>query len=198
MKKNKTVWIAIVSTVSICAILFIYLLYGVVSHENSYRPVLSDAIVVLGHSIDAGDSTPDAWLEKRLETALKLYHEAYAATIIVSGGKGPGDAIPVADAMTAWFMENGVDAAHILIEDQSKNTGENFQFTKKIAEEHQINKIIIVTNDFHMYRSMRIAADYFDEISGCGAGVAFDFHKALAYLKEPLSILKYEWVHNFS
>jgi uncharacterized SAM-binding protein YcdF (DUF218 family) len=176
-------------------IVFVYLLFNVVSHESSYRPAPADAIVVLGHSIDSGDSTPDDWLSARLGAALTLYREDYADQIIVSGGRGPGDQIPVAQAMAEWFYDKGVSPDAVFTEEFSNNTAENFEFSKEIADDHDIKTIIVVTNDFHMYRSMEIASDYFSEISGCGAAVAFDFQKALAYLKEPLSILKYRGLH---
>lgn len=195
MTKNKAVRITAISFSIICIIMFVYLLYNVISHENSYRPVSSDAIVVLGHSIDTSDSAPDEWLTKRLEIALDLFNENYAPKIIVSGGRGPGDSIAVADAMAKWFLDNGVDKTNILIETRSNNTGENFEFTKKLADTNGIQTIIIVTNDFHMYRAMITAKDYFSEISGRSADLKFDFNKLLAYLKEPLSIMKYKGLH---
>ena len=175
----------------LCGIVYLYLLFQVVSHENAYTPEPSDAIVVLGHSLDGADQTPGIWLQKRLEKAFALYQEGYGKNIIVAGGQGPGDRVAVAAAMNDWLVARGVPAGDILLEDQSANTGENMANTQKVADEHGIRSIIVVTNDFHLYRAMMIAGDYFEQITGAGAPVDFDIHKFLAYLKEPLSIGKY-------
>ena len=198
LKKNKVLKISILSFFIICFILYVYLLSNVVSHANVYSPVKSDAIIVLGHSIDEDSARPDEWLVERLSAALELYEEGFADKIIVTGGKGPNDSIPVADAMLLWFLDRGVSEENILIENRSGNTAENFEFSREIAESNDISSVIIATNDFHICRSVIIAKDYFSEVYGCSADIDFDFNKFMAYLKEPLAIIKYKGSTVFS
>ena len=48
----------------------------------------------------------------------------------------------------------GVPEADILMEDKSRNTYENAQFTKKLLTRHpELNHFIIVTSAFHMRRA---------------------------------------------
>lgn len=180
-------------TVSIlCAILFFYLLFNVIANQDSYMPYPSDAIVVLGHSIESETDSPSQWLTERLNTALELYNQGYGTKLIVTGGKGPRDNITVSESMANWLMEKGIEEEDILIETRAKNTGQNFSYSKEIAEENNIESIVVVTNDFHMYRSIMIANDYFDYVSGCEAKLDMSVRKFFAYLKEPLSIIKYK------
>lgn len=174
--------------------LFFYLLLQVFFKGNSFKPVSSDAIVVLGHALDYYHE-PSDWLTARLEKALYLYNNDYAGKIIVSGGVGPRDSIPVSQGMKWWLVNRGVPYESILMESSANNTYENLKYSKSIAYHHDISSIIVVTNDFHMYRSMYIANMFFDNVSGSPAFAKFNFNKALAYMKEPLSIIKYTIVH---
>ncbi|MGL4337564.1 MAG: YdcF family protein, partial [Turicibacter sp.] len=60
------------------------------------------------------------------------------------------------------LVANGVDDSKIILEDQSKNTFENFKFSKQKIEEHSEKKIEdlkikVVTSDFHSFRSSILA-----------------------------------------
>ncbi len=93
--------------------------------------------------------------------------------------------------MKEWLIEKGVSEDTVITEPMASNTYENFKYSSEISEENHINSVVIVTNDFHMYRSMLIGSRFYENISGSGAEVPMSFRKLLAYLKEPLSIIKY-------
>lgn len=175
----------------LCIFLFVvfyaYLQYKVIKYENFFVPSKSTALVILGHSLENGEN-PDKWLVERLKTGLELYESGYADIIAVTGGTGFYDKIPVAVAMEEWLIQNGVPSESIIVENKSKDTIENFKFLKNM--DNNIDSILVVTNDFHMYRSMEIANHYFNNVSGQSAKIPFSFRKILAYLKEPLSLIK--------
>lgn len=175
------------------SLIYFFLLFNVVSNANTYYPEKSDAIIVLGYSLENGE-TPSDYLTSRMETSLSLYNEGYAENIIVTGGKGPTDNIPVSVAMRKWFIDNNVPRDAIYHDTMSNNTYENFVFAKEICVENGFESVIIVTNDFHMYRSMTIADEFFEIKSGESAVVPISFKKFLLYLKEPLSFVKYEFI----
>lgn len=179
------------------ALLFFYLQVKVVFRSNSFNPKPSDAIVILGHAM-VDTYTPSPWLESRLQEGLYLYFNNYADKIIVSGGVGPTDNVPVAYGMKNWLVSRGVPIEYILVEDSSNNTYENFKYSKEVAYINNITSIIVVTNDFHMYRSIYISSKFFEYVSGSSAYTTFNFSKLLAYIKEPLSIIKYTVVHIFN
>lgn len=184
----------IIIPLSLFLLIFLYLQLKVVLNKDAFTPINSDAIVILGHVID-DYYMPSYLLEERLKTGLYLYNNNYADIIIVSGGIGPTDDFPVALGMKKWLINNGVPYESILMECESNNTYENFKYTKYLADYNNISSIIVVTNDFHMFRSIYIANMHFENVSGSAAYTQFNFRKLLAYLKEPLSIIKYTVVN---
>lgn len=190
--KISTKKIIILSPLIAFFVIYFSLLIFCVSNSNNFNAKESDCIIVLGYSMD--DDNPSEYLTYRLTTALDLYNKGYADNIIVTGGKGPTDSIPVANSMENWFIENGVPDENIFAETRANNTYENFVFSKQICDENNFNDVIVVTNDFHMFRSMIMANEFFDSATGKEAITPMSFKKVLAYLKEPLSLIKYEFL----
>ena len=55
------------------------------------------------------------------------------------------------------YLENaGVDSSRLLMEDQSTTTAENLLYSQKYLDTGS-DTVGIVTNNFHVYRSIRIA-----------------------------------------
>jgi len=181
---------AVVIAVIVLSAVFFYLLYNIVSHAYIYEPEVSDAALILGHSLKK-DNLPSEWLMERLQKGLELYEGEYCEKIIVSGGEGPSDNIAVGLAMMEWLKNQGVDENDIIIEDMASSTYENFKYTRELADSENIGSIIVVTNDFHIYRAMEIGGDFFENISGAHADAGFGIRKVLAYIKEPFSLIKY-------
>ena len=177
----------------VLVMVFFYLLYNITSYAHVYEPKVSDAALILGHSLNK-NNTPSLWLEQRLQKGLELYEDEYCEKIIVSGGEGPSDNIAVSLAMMEWLKMKGIDEADIIIEDMASSTYENFKYTKEIADGLEIDSIIVVTNDFHIYRAMEIGESFFENISGAHAHANFGIPKILAYIKEPFSLIKYYWI----
>lgn len=175
--------------------IFAFLEFKVVLYSDFITPKKSDAVLILGYSLDYG-VFPSELLVLRLESGLYLYENGYVEKIIVSGGKGPTDNIPVSVSMKKWLLINGVDEDDIFTEELAKNTYENFKYSKIISDNNKISSIIIVSNDFHMYRSMLIGKKIFDDLQGYSAKSDFNLEKLFSYLKEPLSIIKY-YIFNY-
>ena len=175
-------------------IIYLSFLVKVISFQSD-APKKADVIIVLGHSI-TDDLKPSDWLDIRLSDALWLYENDFADKIIVSGGKGPTDRIAVSRVMADWLIENDIDEENIFVEDKASNTFENLIYSKKIAKENDMKEVIVVTNDFHLYRSGLITEKFFDNRILFGRSVDMSFKKIFAYVKEPLSILKFE-IENF-
>lgn len=176
--------------VAFFSILFLSLEGMVYFHQNSYLPQNADAAIILGHSLSDG-RTPDIYLETRLESGLFLYKNGFCKKLIVTGGQGPKDKIPVAEAMKEWLIQKGVTESDIFTENTSKNTMENLQFSKQITDAQSIASVIIVTNDFHIYRAMLMGKTLFSSVSGSAAPSPGGIETIFWYLKEPFSLLKY-------
>ncbi len=99
-------------------------------------PVTGDVIVVLG-----GGS------RERPERAAELFKEHAAPYIIVSGY---GDA----ENNRRLLVSAGVPAKAIELENRSKTTRENAQFTIRLLREKQVKRVIVVTSWYHSRRAL--------------------------------------------
>ena len=111
----------------------------------------SDAILVLGAGLRNGKPSPV--LKDRLDMAYKLYEDGYSKKIIVSGdhGKKYYDEVNV---MKNYLLDKGVDSNNIFMDHAGFSTYDSVYRAKEIF---LANKIIIVTQQFHLYRSLYIA-----------------------------------------
>lgn len=167
---------------------FVFCQIQILYVANNITPEKADAILILGHALDS-NSEPDEFLEERLIKGLEVYEKGLSNLIIVSGKQGPTDDKPVAEAMKIWLMDRGIKSENIIVEDNAGNTYENFKFSKQLNND--IDSIIVVTNDFHMYRSLLIGKEFYSEVSGAPAHLSWSSRKLINYIKEPFSIIKY-------
>lgn len=186
MKKNKLFIVLVFIFLSAFIISEIYIL----SYSKNLIPEKSDAVLILGHALKDGYN-PDKLLIERLNKGLELYEKGYGKYIIVSGKQGPNDTIPVSVSMKNWLMEHNVPENIILTETKSGNTYENFKYSKETASLNNIKSIIVVTNDFHMFRSLSIAKMFFEKVSAGFAESDFSLDYLIFTVKEPFSVLNY-------
>ena len=111
-------------------------------------------IIVLGAHVE-GTRLTLALLE-RTRRALQYLEENPDTKAILSGGQGSGEDITEAECMRRYLEDSGIDSARLLIEDESTTTVENLKFSQKFVNAG-VNTVGIVTNNFHVYRSVRIA-----------------------------------------
>ncbi len=131
--------------------------------QNKYRPPVKlsgDVIILLGGgaTLDTpnlhGKGHLSGHAANRLLTCLQLYHQLNAP-IIVSGGK-VYQTTGVESAITRRILlDLGVPDQKILVEDQSRSTFENAQYTKKILTRLDLHKPILVTSAFHLPRAVQ-------------------------------------------
>lgn len=111
----------------------------------------ADCILVLGAGIRNNKPTP--MLNDRLEQAISLYNEKKAPKIIMSGDHGKADYNEVG-VMKKFTMDKGVPSSDIFMDHAGFSTYESLYRAKEIF---QAKKIIIVTQDYHLYRALYIA-----------------------------------------
>ncbi len=138
----------------VCWLLFFFVEFKIIRSMYTRCDEELDWIIVLGAQVRGRYITNS--LRRRLDKALAYAQKFHGVKVIVSGGQGPEEAVSEAEAMAEYLMENGVPSEQIFKEDKSTSTRENFRFSRIYAdEEHE--KVGIVTNDFHIYRSSLIA-----------------------------------------
>ena len=123
-----------------------------------------DAIVVAGCRVKS-DGSPSLALQARVRHAVSLYKEGYASQLIFTGGT-PDDRPSEALAAKIYAQSLGVDASVILLEEQSTSTEENASLAK--AKYDGVNRIVLVSDSYHIYRAERVFGRYFSEVIGSG------------------------------
>lgn len=133
-------------------------------------------IVVLGTTVY--EHGPCYLLRQRLKEATKWANSYEDAKIVVTGGQGQTEPFTEGSEMKRYLIEEmGIDGSRIIVEEASLNTYENMTFTGAILEEgdsefsYESTPILVVTNDFHLYRAMKIAKKAgFQNVSGAPSG----------------------------
>ena len=127
-----------------------------------------DCILVLGCYVhDDGD--PSDMLRDRLRRGLELYELGAAPKLLMSGDHGR-ESYDEVDAMKTFAVEAGVSSQDVFMDHAGFSTYESMCRAKEIF---QAKKIIVVTQEYHLYRALYIA-----ESLGLEAyGVAADYRR---------------------
>lgn len=139
----------------------------IISRFWSKGPRNLDYLVVLGAQI--WESGPSRALQLRLDTACAYLEENENTLVIVSGGQGSNEPMSEAQGMYDYLVKKGISPERILREDRSTNTHENLLFSKALIQKEDAS-VGIVTNNFHVYRAVRLAAKLgYEEACGIAA-----------------------------
>ena len=151
-----------------------------------------DYIIVLGAQVR--ESGPSTILRYRLDEAIDYLDENPDTVCIVSGGQGVNEPFSEAEGMAKYLIQNGIEEERILLEDKSTNTVENIRNSKGIIE-GAYNGVGIVTNNFHVFRAVKIAKmQGLENVSGIAA-YSHAFYLPNNVLRECCGILK-DWLLN--
>lgn len=125
------------------------------ARRQSERP--ADAAVVMGAA--QYDGVPSGALAGRLDRAAALYTAGQVDRIIVTGGNQPGDRTTEGMTGFVYLRELGVPEEALLVENTSTNTWEQLLATKLILDEHDIDRVILVSDPYHNRRLLGTAAE---------------------------------------
>ena len=145
-------WILLTLGVLLAAFLPIYGSFDSVTYGE-------DAMIVLGAGLNREE--PSHTLKLRLDTAYDYALKNPDALIVVSGGQGKNEVIAESLAMKRYLVKKGVAEERIIEEARSMSTRENLTFSKALLDERfdKPYRIVVVSNDYHIYRAERIAED---------------------------------------
>ncbi len=121
-------------------------------HHMNHSVRKADCILVLGSN--------DIRVAER---GAELFQKGFAPLVVFSGGTGrltAGWEHAEADLFARHAMELGVPAERILIENQSRNTGENILFTRRLLEGKGLDpgRILLVQKPYMERRAYATAA----------------------------------------
>ena len=151
-----------------------------------------DVVLVLGGGIRQGEVQPT--LQMRLDTALAYHRRNPYALIIVTGGMGHREYDSEAAIMARYLIAHGVPAERILLEDAAYSTFTNMTYSRVMLDEIFDGPFtaVVVTSDFHMFRSAAFARRVGIEAVRYPSGTPW--HAApFYYLREVAAVVKM-WV----
>ena len=146
------VWVWVVVALYLAGVVY---LVKVQSGLDETQP--ADAAIVLGAAVWAGSPSPV--LTARLAHALELFQKKQVNFIIVTGGTGTGDNLSEAEAGAQYLIENGVPASNIVLERDGRSTLQSLQAAAQLAAPLRLKRVLLVSDPFHMLRSLKMAHD---------------------------------------
>lgn len=121
----------------------------IVEDYNSLSDI--DAILILGAGVR--NNRPSLMLEDRLKKGLELYNNNLSDKIIVSGDHGRNDYDEV-NIMKDFLIENDIPSSNIFMDHAGFSTYDSIYRAKEIF---MTKKIVIVSQEYHLYRALYIA-----------------------------------------
>jgi len=176
----------------VCLICIEILLVGFIAiyGQNDNVNYDEDVVVVLGAGINGDKVTLP--LKMRLDKAVKYYEKNPEAIIVVTGGQGFQETVTEASAMEKYLAAKGIPKEKIIKEEKATSTNENMRFSKQILDGYFGDEysIVVVTNNFHIYRSVAISKNEgFQEVFHLHCGLQW-YNLIPCYLRESLAVIK--------
>ena len=126
-----------------------------------------DCIIVLGCQVRA-DGTPSDMLRDRLTRGIELYTLGAAPKLLMSGDHGRVEYDEVG-TMKQYAIDAGIPSADIFKDHAGFSTYETVYRAKEVFA---ARRVIIVTQEYHLYRALYIA----EKLGLEAYGVASDYH----------------------
>ncbi len=119
-------------------------------------------LMILGGNV-IGEDTPSAQLLERMKAAVKYLSDNSETIAVACGGcfrenQKKSEARIIAD----YLIDQGISPERIILEDRSTTTFENFEFAKRLVENHAVRDIddisvAFLSSNYHVYRASKIA-----------------------------------------
>lgn len=163
-KKNSTACLSMLSTATLLWLISISPVANIIkgrleSDLTIPNHLEADVIIMLGGSLYgkspdlSGTGTPGPNTMERMVTAARL-HRKINVPIIISGGSVYKTSPSMAKITKRFFVDLGIPADAIIIEDRSRDTYENAVYCKTICEKNGFTKPLMVTSGYHIKRAM--------------------------------------------
>lgn len=192
LKLVKYFFIIFLITAAVTLISFTFIdSYVKSSTENSIIPleeainVHPDCVIVLGAGVRS-DGSPSPMLKDRITTGIELYEKGVSDRLLMSGDhtKKGYDEVNI---MKSYAVENGIPSEHVFMDHAGISTYDSIYRAKSIF---QADKIVIVTQKYHLYRALHIAEKLGIEAYGVSADVRDYAGQEMRELREKAARVK--------
>ncbi len=171
-------------------ILFYFIICNIIIFIFAYKKPAAnaDTLVVLGSQVVGTPAQAPLTLQIRLNTAINYLQANPNTKVIVCGGQGSDESATEASVMADYLIQKGIEPSRVYLEDRSRRTAQQFVYANQVLP---LGKTVVVTNDFHILRSIMLAKrSNIGDISGLSAPLSYsNFDKYIAMIREPLALL---------
>ena len=136
-------------------------MYDYDEYECEGQP--ADCIIVLGCGVNG--YTPSLMLQDRLDAAIDLYKSGAGSKILMSGDHG-GQYYNEVGVMKTYAMQKGVPSSDIFMDHAGFSTYESLYRAKEVFG---VKKVIAVTQQYHLYRTVYLGKSLGLKITGVSA-----------------------------
>lgn len=143
-----------------------------------------DCILILGAGVRG--NTPSPMLEDRLLTGIDLYNKNISKKIVVSGDHGK-EYYDEVNVMKNYLIGKGIPSEDIFMDHAGFSTYDSIY---RIKEIFKAKKVIIVTQEYHLYRSLHISKELNLEAKGFAANRREYFGQIKRDIREMFAIIK--------
>lgn len=126
-----------------------------------------DCIMVLGCQVKEGGE-PSHMLRDRLQRGVETYQYGVSEKLLMSGDHGRTDYNEV-ETMKQYAIDEGIESENIFMDHAGFSTYESIYRAKEVFG---VKKMVIITQEYHLYRALYIA----EKLGIEAYGVASDYH----------------------
>ena len=148
----------------------------IISFDEAVEKGDADCVIVLGCKVY--ENGPGPMLRDRLEKGTSLYEKGAAPKILMSGDHGRKTYDEV-NAMKKFALDRGLPSEDVFMDHAGFSTYETMYRARDVFE---CEKVIIVTQEYHLYRSLYIA----EKLGLDAYGVACDTREYPGQLKRDI------------
>lgn len=160
-RKRHIIWRHIIHGILISATLvlanYIFCVYQVYRYSQPKLLHHADAALVLGAA--AWNKQPSPVFRERINHALFLYKQGTVNKLIFTGGTPRASFMTEAAVGRRYAIKHGVDKNDIVSENRSRDTWQNLVNGQIMANDNNIESLIIVSDPYHLARAAIMAHD---------------------------------------
>ena len=160
----------------------------ILSPEDASNLEDVDCIIVLGCLVK-GNGDPSDMLEDRLKRGIELYYLEASPKLLMSGDHGREEYDEVS-VMKQYAIDAGIGSADIFMDHAGFSTYDSIYRAKEVFG---AEKIIIVTQEYHLYRALYIADALGVEAYGVSSDLRSYRNQSVRDLREILARNK-DWL----
>lgn len=193
--RKKGLSVGLIFLVSVCILGLVSILIINVCVKSSVKDKIitadeaasldADCILVLGAGVWGGER-PSYMLEDRLLQGIELYENGATDRLLMSGDHGSKDYDEV-NVMKQFAIDKGINSEHIFMDHAGFSTYESLYRARDIF---QADRVIIVTQKYHLYRALYIAENLGLEAYGVASDPRQYAGQEIRNLRETLARVK--------